>query len=152
MHGVTWGIKHAGRVMNRGGRIINTASFIGLIGAPKAAVYGVTRAAVVHLTKLAAMEYAPRGITVNCVCPGTVRTPAVLLIPDNPEIPFLESRTPLGRLAEPEEIAAVFHFLASADASYITGAIISADGGITAGWKDHDVIAPGNFQDGEWRD
>lgn len=152
VNSVAFGIKHAGRVMKSGGRIINTASFIGLIGAPRAAVYAPTRAAVVHLTRLGALELAPRGITVNCVCPGTVKTPAVVDIPNNPEIPFLERMTPLGRLAEPEEIAAAFHFLASDEASYLTGAIVPVDGGITAGWKDHDVVAPPNIVDGSWRD
>lgn len=150
VNGVAFGIKYAARVMKHGGRIINTASFVGLIGAPKAAVYGPTRAAVVQLTRLAAMELAALGITVNCICPGTVRTPAVLDIPDNPEIPFVEKRTPLGRLAEPEEIAAAFHFLASDDASYLTGAIVPVDGGITAGWREYDVVVPSNIVDGKW--
>lgn len=150
VNGVAYGIKHAARVMKNGGRIINTASFVGLIGVPKAAVYGPTRAAVVQLTKLGAMELAGKGVTVNCVCPGTARTPAVLDIPDNPEIPFVEKRTPLGRLAEPEEIAAAFHFLASDEASYLTGAIIPVDGGITAGWHEYDVVAPSNIVEGRW--
>ncbi len=150
VHGVAYGIKHAARAMRDGGRILNTASFIGLIGAPRAAVYGPTRAAVVQQTRLAAMELAPRAITVNCVCPGTVATPAVTGIPDNPEIPFLEKMTPLGRLAQPDEVAAVFHFLASPEAAYLTGAVIPVDGGITAGWREHDVIAPPQVREGRW--
>ena len=98
------------------------------------------------------MELAPRGITVNCVCPGTIRTPAVLGIANNPEIPFVEKRTPLRRLGEPEEVAAAFHFLASEEAAYITGAILPVDGGITAGWERYDLVPPGNVIAGEWRD
>ncbi len=149
--GTAYGIKHASRLLTTGGRILNTSSYVGLTGVPNAAIYASTKAAVVHLTKLAALELAPRQITVNCVCPNTARTPAVLEIPDNPEIPFVESRTPLGRLAEPEEIAAAFHFLASPEASYITGAVLSVDGGISAGWERLDVVTPPNISGGEWK-
>ena len=152
VNGVAYGIKHAGRLMKRGGRIVNTGSFVGLTGVPRGAVYATSKAAVVHLTRLAAIELAPRDITVNCVCPGTIRTPAVTEIPDNPEIPFAESRTPLGRLGEPEEIAAAFHFLASNEASYVTGAILSVDGGISAGWERYDTIPPANIAGGAWKD
>jgi NAD(P)-dependent dehydrogenase (short-subunit alcohol dehydrogenase family) len=130
--GVALGTKHAARHMTSGGRILNTGSFVGMIGVPQGTAYAASKAAVIHLTRLAAVELAPRGITVNCVCPGTVATPAVLDIPDNPEIPFAESRTPLGRLATPEEIAAAFHFLASDEASYITGTELVVDGGFLA--------------------
>ncbi|GAA5482672.1 SDR family oxidoreductase [Haloferula sargassicola] len=98
------------------------------IGAPKAAVHGPT--AVIHLTQAAALELAPRGITVNCVCP--VETPAVR---DIPEIPFLGKTTPLGRLGKSEEIADVFHFLASAEA---------------AGWMEHEGVAPPQVREGAW--
>ncbi len=152
VNGVAFGIKHAGRLMKRGGRIVNTGSFVGITGVPNGAVYATSKAAVIHLTRLAAIEFASRGITVNCVCPGTIRTPAVTGIPDNPEIPFAESRTPLGRLGEPGEIAAAFHFLASAEASYVTGAILSVDGGIGAGWERYDTVMPANVAGGRWND
>lgn len=152
VNGVAFGIKHAGRLMARGGRIINTGSFVGLTGVPNGSVYATSKAAVIHLTRLAAIELAPRGITANCVCPGTISTPAVTGIPHNPEIPFAESRTPLGRLGEPDEVAAVFHFLASADASYVTGAILSVDGGISAGWERYDTVPTSNISGGRWND
>lgn len=143
VNGVFYGIKHAPRFMPESdGRIISTASFVGLIGIPQGTAYAVSKAAVVHVTKCAAIELAPRRITVNAVAPGTVLTPAVTDIPDNPEIPFVSRRTPLGRLAQPDEIAAAFHFLASDEASYITGAILPVDGGITAGWESYDLPPP----------
>ena len=152
VEGVAYGIKHAGRLMQAGGRVINTSSFVGLLGVPLGAAYATSKAAVVHLTKLGALELASKNITVNCVCPGTILTQAVTNIPDNPEIPFVESRTPLGRLGEVGEIAAAFHFLASPDASYITGSILSVDGGISAGWEKYDVIPPAEVQGGGWID
>ena len=152
VHSVAYGIKHGARVIKRGGRIINTGSFVGMIGSPAGTAYSTSKAAVIHLTKLAAIELAARGITVNCVCPGTVLTPAVTNIPNNPEIPFVSRATPLGRLAQPEEVAAVFHFLASDDASYVTGAILPVDGGITAGWNAYPLMPPDNIAGGEWHD
>jgi NAD(P)-dependent dehydrogenase (short-subunit alcohol dehydrogenase family) len=152
VNGVAFGIKHASRLMSRGGRIINTGSFVGMLGVPCGTAYAASKAAVIHLTKLAAVELAPKWITVNCVCPGTVMTPAVMSIPNNPEIAFVEKRTPLGRLAAPDEIAAAFQFLASAEASYVTGAILPVDGGIVAGWEDYDLTLPSQVQDGLWID
>ncbi|MFZ4763743.1 MAG: SDR family oxidoreductase, partial [Roseimicrobium sp.] len=152
VNSVAFGIKHGGQLLERGGRIINTGSFVGMIGTPSGTVYSTSKAAVIHLTKLGAIELAPRGITVNCICPGTVLTPAVTNIPDNPEIPFVSKMTPLGRIAQPSEIAAAFHFLASDDASYVTGAIIPVDGGITAGWNKYPLTAPDNVIGGQWHD
>lgn len=143
VHGVTFGVKHGPRFMpETGGRIINTTSFVGLIGIPLGSAYAVSKAAVVQITKCAAIELAAKGITVNAIAPGTVLTPAVTNIPNNPEIPFVSSRTPLGRLAKSEEIASAFHFLASDDAAYITGAILPVDGGISAGWERYDLPPP----------
>ncbi len=152
VNSVAFGIKHGGQWLERGGRIINTGSFVGMIGTPSGTAYSTSKAAVIHLTKLGAIELAPRGITVNCICPGTVLTPAVTNIPNNPEIPFVSEMTPLGRLAQPSEIAAAFHFLASDDASYVTGAIIPVDGGITAGWNEYPLLAPDNVIGGQWHD
>jgi len=78
-----------------GGRIINTTSFVGIIGIPLGSAYAVSKAAVVQITKCAAIGLAAKRITVNAIAPGTVLTPAVTNIPNNPEIPFVASRTPL---------------------------------------------------------
>ena len=152
VNSVAFGIKHALQELSEGGRVISIASFVGMIGAPKTTVYAASKAAVIHLTKLGAIELAPRRITVNAVSPGTIRTPAVTDIADNPEIPFMERRTPLGRLGEPEEVAHLCHFLASEEAAYITGQNIAIDGGLTAGWTDYELVPPANVSHGEWRD
>ncbi len=152
VHSVFWGVKHAKRAMGSGGRIINTGSFVGDVGVPDSSVYSVSKAAVMHLTKVSALELAPLQITVNSVCPGTTSTPAVTEIPDNPEIAFAEKRTPIGRLASTDEIAAAFHFLASDEASYITGVNLPVDGGIAAGWERYDTVAPAEFANGQWKD
>jgi NAD(P)-dependent dehydrogenase (short-subunit alcohol dehydrogenase family) len=152
VNGVAFGLKHAGRVLEDGGRVINLASFVGFLAVPGAAVYAASKAAVIHLTRLGAIELAPRRICVNAVSPGTIRTPAVTDIPDNPEIPFMERRTPLGRLGEPSEIASLCHFLASDESAYITGQTIGIDGGVTAGWTEYAVRPPANIQAGGWVD
>lgn len=140
VNGTFFGLKYGPRFMpESGGRIISTSSFVGLLGIPAGSAYAVSKAAVAHATKCAAVELAPRAITVNAVAPGTVLTPFVTEIPDNPEIPFVSKRTPLGRLALPEEIAAAFVFLASDEAAYVTGVIIPVDGGIAAGWEAYDL-------------
>lgn len=113
-----------------GGAIINTASIYGLVAIPGAASYVVSKHAVEGLTKTLALECAADGIRVNAVCPGWVNTPMVSL--DIEADPSLPGRHPLGRLAEPEEIAAVVAFLASDDASFVTGASYAVDGGYTA--------------------
>lgn len=150
--GVAFGIKHGARVLREGGRIINMASFVGVIGVPQGTAYAVSKSAIVHLTKLGAIELAPRRITVNAISPGTVETPAVTEIPGNPEIPFIEQHTPLGRLIQPEEIAAAAHFLASDEAAAITGHNLCVDGGIAAGWMRYDLVPPANLQHGAWND
>jgi len=152
VNGVAFGLKHAHRRMSDGGRVINIASFVGIIGVPGGTAYAASKAAVVHLSKLGAIELSPRRITVNTVSPGTIRTPAVTCIADNPEIPFMQRRTPLGRLGDPEEVAALCHFLASNEAAYITGQNIAIDGGLTAGWTEYDLVPPANIQEGRWHD
>ena len=153
VNGTAWGIKHASRLMRPGGRIVNLSSFVGLLGIPAGTAYAASKAAVAHLTKCAAIELAPRAITVNAIAPGTIRTPAVEGIPDNPEIPFAESRTPLGRLGLPGEVASAANFLCSEEASYITGVVLPVDGGIAAGWERYDLTLPSEITpDGAWHD
>ena len=112
-----------------GGSIINTASSNALVAVPGADAYTAAKGGVVALTRIMAITYAP-DIRVNCICPGTVRTPMIAdmlaMLED-----YLKQNIPLQRVAEPEEIARVALFLASGEASYITGAIIPVDGGWT---------------------
>jgi len=152
VNSVAFGLKHAGRHLTEGGRVINLASFVGLIGVPGGTAYAASKAAVAHLTKLGAIELAPLRITVNAISPGTILTPAVTGIENNPEIPFIARRTPLGRLGQPEEVAALCHFLASDAAAYITGQNIAVDGGLTTGWMEYDLVPPANVQKGRWVD
>ena len=152
VNGVAFGLKYAGRHLAENGRVINLASFVGLIGVPGGTAYAASKAAVAHLTKLGAIELAARRITVNAISPGTMLTPAVTGIAGNPEIPFIERRTPLGRLGRPEEVAALCHFLASDEAAYITGQNIAVDGGLTTGWMEYALVPPANVQKGRWVD
>jgi meso-butanediol dehydrogenase/(S,S)-butanediol dehydrogenase/diacetyl reductase len=111
-----------------GGAIVNTASISGLFADFAIGAYNAAKAGVVNLTRVAAIEYAGRGIRVNCVCPGAIDTP--LLRPSLALPGFAEST--MGRLGRPEEMAACVMFLASDLASYVTGAALVADGGLTA--------------------
>jgi NAD(P)-dependent dehydrogenase (short-subunit alcohol dehydrogenase family) len=112
----------------------STAAFIGL---PGAVAYGVTKAAVVGLAKGLALELAEAGIRVNALCPGGTLTPATqqwLDALDRPEAALAQLRAghPIGRLATPDEQAAAAAFLASSDASFVTGSAMLVDGGYTA--------------------
>lgn len=120
-----------------GGAIVNIASEIGLVGAPRSAMYGATKGAVVQLTRALAVDHAVDRIRVNCVCPGPVDTPllrrsAARAADPEAKLRAEASSTLLGRLGRPEEIASVIRFLVSDEASFMTGAIVVADGGVTA--------------------
>jgi 3-oxoacyl-[acyl-carrier protein] reductase len=110
------------------GRIVNISSVYGLSGAKGEAAYSTAKAAVIGLTKTAAREGGPDGVTVNAVVPGLIRTPTIEKMPEKYRTPILE-QTLLGRIGEAEEVARVIAFLASDDASYITGTSITVSGG-----------------------
>ena len=122
-------------MMEHGGSIINTASSAGVIGIPGCDAYTATKGAIVQLTKSLAAEYGRYNIRTNCIAPAAIMTPMVRqsnLDDDSFDAEsFLKLRTPLRRFGTPEEVAAVAVFLASDDASYLNGTVISADGGIT---------------------
>lgn len=116
---------------NRYGRIVNTAS-IAALGNIGQANYSASKAGVIGLTKTLALEWARYGIAVNCVAPGGVKTRMTETIPEK-VLAGLIDKIPFKRFAEPEEIAAVHVWLASNEASYLTGQVLFVDGGITAG-------------------
>jgi meso-butanediol dehydrogenase/(S,S)-butanediol dehydrogenase/diacetyl reductase len=116
-----------------GGAIVNVASISGLLGDYAMDAYNASKGAVVNYTRTLALNGARDGIRVNALCPGLVATEmAAAAVADPVDREFWFERIPLGRAAQPAEMAAVAAFLASDDASYMTGAIVAADGGITA--------------------
>jgi NAD(P)-dependent dehydrogenase (short-subunit alcohol dehydrogenase family) len=115
-----------------GGVIVNTASTNGYVGHPFYADYNASKAGVIELTRTLALEWAPT-VRVNAVCPGYVLTPMQRAEYSEEMLAAVNAKLPLGRHAAPEEIAAMFAFLASDDATYITGAVLTVDGGETAG-------------------
>jgi len=131
--GVVFGMKHAVDYMTNGGSIVNTSSVAGFQGAPTYAPYVAAKAAIIGVTRTAALEFAPRNIRVNCVCPGTVDTPMAYGEEGASELKLAKMMMPLGRLCKPEEVAALFHFLVADDCSFVSGQAICIDGGMTAG-------------------
>lgn len=119
-----------------GGAVINTASVSGTGGDYGLSSYNAAKAGVINLTRAAAIENAKFKIRVNCVCPGAINTRAAQILGGDRADQFraLQAKAhPLGRMGEPEEIASAVLFLASEEASFITGAAIMVDGGVTAG-------------------
>ena len=123
--------KAAVRTMMRAktGRIINLSSVVGEMGNPGQAVYSASKAGILGLTKSLAREYASRGITVNAVAPGFIDTDMTSSLPEAAQKGIIE-QTPLGRVGRPEEVAAAVLFLASDEASYITGQTVRVNGGM----------------------
>jgi 3-oxoacyl-[acyl-carrier protein] reductase len=113
----------------RSGRIINIASVVGLMGNPGQANYVAAKAGVIGLTKTAAKELASRGITVNAVAPGFIETDMTDALEDTYK-ERLFAQIPLGRLGKPEDVAGVVLFLASDAAAYMTGQVLTVDGGM----------------------
>ena len=135
LDGVFHGIKAALPHMLAAGRgaIVNTASASGLAADFGFAAYNAAKAGVINLTRTAAIDNAQRGIRVNAVCPGPVETPILAGVQRNAALHAQWAAcVPMGRFAQPEEIAALMAFLASADASFMTGAIVPVDGGMGA--------------------
>jgi meso-butanediol dehydrogenase/(S,S)-butanediol dehydrogenase/diacetyl reductase len=119
------------------GTIVNFGSIWGEVGSAGHAAYAATKGAVHQLTRSMALEHARDGIRVNAVCPGEIRTPMLASgranLPSEAElVAMAEATIPMGRLGEPEEVARVVAFLASDEASYMTGAMIEVDAGYTA--------------------
>lgn len=139
--GVFLGLKHVLPVMltRNKGSIINTASIAGLLGTPQVAAYSASKHAVIGLTKSAAIECAGTGVRVNCVCPGLIESRMLSAIvnarnPGNAPIPNekLAERIPARRLGDPSEVASIVAFLASDEASYVSGSAYTVDGGRVA--------------------
>jgi len=134
--GTFLGLKYALTVMRRqeGGSIVNTASISGLFGDFGLAAYNAAKAGVINLTRAAALENASHNVRVNCVCPGGIDTRVSAILAPGREEEFrrtMGAAHPLGRMGRPEEIAATVLFLASDEASFVTGAAIVVDGGVT---------------------
>ncbi len=132
--GVFYVAQAAARIMmsGQGGVILNTASTNGIMGYPFYADYNASKAGVIELTRSIALELAPR-VRVNAVAPGYVLTPMQRAEYTNEMLEAVNQKIPLGRHAQPEEIAALFAFLASDDAAYATGQVYVMDGGEIAG-------------------
>jgi 3-oxoacyl-[acyl-carrier protein] reductase len=114
----------------RSGRIINIASVVGVVGNAGQTNYSAAKAGVIGMTKTLALELASRNINVNAIAPGFVATAMTDVLPEAAKAKLME-QIPLGRIAQPIEIAKVALFLASSGADYITGQCICVDGGLT---------------------
>ncbi|VWB70376.1 MULTISPECIES: SDR family NAD(P)-dependent oxidoreductase [Burkholderia] len=135
LKGVFLCVKHEIEAMLKtgGGAIVNTASVAGVIADPGMAPYAAAKHGVIGLTKAAALDYATKGIRVNALAPGLIRTPMTdRWLSDPAMTQTLMASSPMGRAAEPEEMAGVVLFLCSSAASFVTGAVWLADGGMTA--------------------
>ena len=130
LKGAFYGMKSAIRPMmkNKYGRIINITSIVGLTGNPGQANYAASKAGLIGMTQSIAKEVGTRGITVNCIAPGWIDTEMTVDLPEDSKKDLLD-RIPIGKIGKPEDIAHAAVFLASDEASYITGQTITVDGG-----------------------
>jgi 3-oxoacyl-[acyl-carrier protein] reductase len=129
----TWRcIKHAAKPMMKAryGRIVNISSVVGISGAPGQANYAASKAGIIGLTKSVAKELGSRGITCNAVAPGFIETEMTASLPEAMR-EHVEKTAPIGRLGTGEDIAGTVAFLCGPDSGYITGQVITVDGGLT---------------------
>jgi 3alpha(or 20beta)-hydroxysteroid dehydrogenase len=141
-YGVLLGIKYATRAMHSGSAIVNTSSMAAKLGANGYGSYAASKAAVISLTQVAAIEYGPRGIRVNCICPSSVETP-MLQAQENGDIERELTRlaSPLGVTITSEQVADVIAFLASPASSAVSGQAVNVDGGMSAGFSNQLIEA-----------
>jgi NAD(P)-dependent dehydrogenase (short-subunit alcohol dehydrogenase family) len=139
LKGVFYGCKYAIPYMIKqgGGSIINTSSAAAIVGNPFLAAYSASKGGIISLTKQTAIDYARKGIRVNCICPGAIMTPMLQRFMNKSPEPEETKRAmteahPLGRLGKPEEVANAVLFLASDESSFVTGHALMVDGGVTA--------------------
>lgn len=132
--GTFWGTRAAMKLMKaQGGSIINVSSICGLLGTAQMSGYSAAKAAIINFSRAAAAEGAAQGIRVNVVIPAVVETPATAgMLSDEASRQNTEKLIPMGRVGQPEELANAILFLASDEASYITGAALPVDGGRSA--------------------
>jgi 3-oxoacyl-[acyl-carrier protein] reductase len=119
------------RLAPSGGRVVNIASTEALVSAAGTVAYAASKAGVLGLTKSFAVELGRYGVTVNCVCPGPIRTDMTRSIDEEAKRTYARRRVPLGRYGEPEEVAQMTVNLCLPASSYVTGAVIPVDGGMT---------------------